>query len=311
MSSKNMSSEKISNEKMNNKMNSSEIISSEMKCSDLISSEITSSNVATSERKISENETKIFKIRDVEGDGNCLFRYFSTWECFGDKSYCKDCREYVREMGEDRTFGTDLEIEIFSELYNVVVDLCVLHDQSRMFPNGAEITRDEVMDGFLFKCFDEDVIEEIKLKLLFIGSFAGGHFQILEEKLASRETSKEAIQKLNDGRLNNNAMSTRENEPYETKFQKNKEEDMEIVKSIKEIKKRKNMSSIAMTVREHPRSSACRRQMAPLPPSVIYRPLFTNSRQCRQLSESQAITWFPLVPTDGATAKLAGNLNYT
>ena len=38
------------------------------------------------------------------------------------------------------------------------------------------------------------------------------------------------------------------------------------------------VSSIAMTVREHLRSSAFRRQMAPLPPSVIYRPLFTNSR---------------------------------
>ena len=97
------------------------------------------------------------------------------------------------------------------------------------------------MDGFLFKCFDEGVIEEKKLKILFIGSFTGGHFQILEKELASRETNKEAIQNLNDERLNNNAISMKENETYETKFQKNKEENMKIDKSIKEIKKRRNM----------------------------------------------------------------------
>ena len=155
-----------------------------MKCSDMISSEITSSNVATSERKISKNETKVFKIRDVEDDGNCLFRCFSTclygeeerhkeirlkivryvarnWECFGAKVIAKSLGNTLLKW----EFGTDLEIEFFSELYNVVADLCVLHDQSRMFSDGAEITRDEVMDGLLFKCFDEDVIEEKKLKL--------------------------------------------------------------------------------------------------------------------------------------------------
>ena len=139
ISSEKRSSEKMSNEKMSSKVKSSEIISSEMKCNNMISNEITNSNGATSEGKISENETEVFKIRDVKGDGNCLFRCFSRylygmeerhkeirfkivryvardWKYFGDKSHRKNSKEYVNEMGKDRTFGTDLEIEIFSKL---------------------------------------------------------------------------------------------------------------------------------------------------------------------------------------------------
>ncbi|XP_051168332.1 homeobox protein 9-like [Leptopilina boulardi] len=132
-----------------------------------------------------------FNIVDVRPDGNCLFRCFSkflnsktnnlegsenkqldirkkivkyvvrNWENFADKDNYKNVEEYEKYMGRSATYGIDSEIAIFSKLYSVIVELCTVKSEATSLKK-TEILESDLIDGFIFECYESEVREEKK-----------------------------------------------------------------------------------------------------------------------------------------------------
>lgn len=84
-----------------------------------------------------------------------------NWENFADKDNYKNVEEYEKYMGRSATYGTDSEIAIFSKLYSVIVELCTVKSEATSLKK-TEILESDLIDGFIFECYESEVREEKK-----------------------------------------------------------------------------------------------------------------------------------------------------
>lgn len=138
-----------------------------------------------------------FLRKNVNGDGNCLFRCFSVylfgnesshlgirkdivnhvcsiWESVKDTieaSYpdikYKNKTSYKNSMGSSRTFGTDFEVGMFSAYFKINVGVYAVLE-------GNKILHEQNI------CYDKHD-DDPEFKILLEGSRKGGHWVILEE----------------------------------------------------------------------------------------------------------------------------------
>lgn len=161
-------------------------------------------------------ESKNFKIRNVLGDGNCLFRCFSVvlenhennhanirkkiveyvHDHFEDElknnlqesredteeDHYKDKGDYLARMGALRTSGTEYEAAVFSKLFRVNVSL-----YNKIFDN------DSLQTKYVYAGTFRDNSFQTSCNIMHVGSRLGGHWVILYEVSKDSSPSSDLI----------------------------------------------------------------------------------------------------------------------
>lgn len=160
-------------------------------------------NCLTQNSELVEVQNKLYRVFDVLGDGNCLYRCFAhciennennhaiyrkkvvdyvfenfekekerlvTHRIFGSedsrsKRY-KSAEKYKEAMGTFSEFGTDFEAVIFAEIYKVNLTLFRKNQRTKLI---NKLISNELTSS------------DKKLNLMLTGHFDGGHWVVLEE----------------------------------------------------------------------------------------------------------------------------------